>query len=66
MTAVRQSSIHPARALGLPDAGLAAGASADLVVLDDELAVAGVLRNGAWVVDPGAQRVAAAPSTNDQ
>ena len=50
---VRQASINPARALGLPCTGLAPGATADLVVLDDDLAVTGVLRRGSWVVDPG-------------
>ena len=52
MLAVRQASINPARALGLPAAGLVPGASADLVVLDSALAVTGVLRRGAWVVEP--------------
>jgi N-acetylglucosamine-6-phosphate deacetylase len=47
--AVRQASINPARALGLPAAGIVAGAPADLVVLDADLAVAGVLRRGEWV-----------------
>ncbi len=47
-----QSSVNPARALGLPAAGLVAGAVADLVVLDEDLAVAGVLHRGDWVVDP--------------
>jgi hypothetical protein len=41
--AVRRSSINPARTLGLPDPTLATGAAADLAILDDELAVAGVL-----------------------
>jgi N-acetylglucosamine-6-phosphate deacetylase len=50
--AVRQSSINPARALGLPDPRLAPGAAADLVVLDHGLAVTGVLYRGAWVVRP--------------
>jgi N-acetylglucosamine-6-phosphate deacetylase len=52
MAAVRQASINPARALGLPCQGLVAGADADLVVLDADLAVAGVLHRGTWVVDP--------------
>ena len=52
--AVRQASINPARALGLPYAGLAPGAAADLVVLDSDLAVTGVLRQGSWVIEPGA------------
>ncbi|HEX2286672.1 MAG TPA: N-acetylglucosamine-6-phosphate deacetylase [Mycobacterium sp.] len=50
--AVRQASINPARALGLPCAGLVPGAAADLVVLDSDLAVTGVLRRGSWVVEP--------------
>ncbi len=52
LTAVRQSSINPARAIGLPDPTLAPGAAADLVVLDGDLAVAGVLQRGSWVVPP--------------
>jgi N-acetylglucosamine-6-phosphate deacetylase len=53
LLAVRQASLNPARALGLPSAGLAPGASADLVVLNADLAVTGVLRQGSWVVEPG-------------
>ncbi len=52
VTAVRQSSINPARALGLPPPGLFTGADADLVVLDADLVVVGVLRHGAWVRQP--------------
>ena len=52
MLAVQQASLNPARALGLPGAGLVAGAAADLVVLDSELAVAGVLHHGTWIVEP--------------
>ena len=52
LLAVRQASINPARALGLPAVGLAAGAAADLVVLDGGLRVAGVLRHGVWLVEP--------------
>jgi N-acetylglucosamine-6-phosphate deacetylase len=48
MAAVRQTSINPARALGLPCPELVPGASADMVVLDSDLAVAGVMRHGAW------------------
>ena len=51
--AVRQASINPARALGLPSTGLAPGAAGDLVVLDADLAVTGVLRRGTWIVEPG-------------
>jgi N-acetylglucosamine-6-phosphate deacetylase len=47
--AVRQSSVNPARALGLPSPELRVGAPADLVVLDGELAVSGVLYRGDWV-----------------
>ena len=50
LAAVRQSSINPARALNLPGAGLAVGAAADLVVLDSELVVTGVLRHGSWIM----------------
>jgi N-acetylglucosamine-6-phosphate deacetylase len=53
LVAVRQSSVNPARALGLPDAGLVVGSAADLVVLDAELSVTGVLRNGCWITQPG-------------
>ncbi len=52
LAAVRQASANPARALGLPAGELISGAVADLVVLDDDLAVTGVLRNGSWVVEP--------------
>ena len=44
----RRRSIPPGR-WGCPCAGLAPGAAADLVVLDDDLAVTGVLRGGSWV-----------------
>jgi N-acetylglucosamine-6-phosphate deacetylase len=46
--AVRQAAINPARALGLPCRGLVPGAAADLVVLDSDLAVSGVLHRGSW------------------
>lgn len=49
LQAVAQSSINPARALGLPANELTAGATADLVALDEELAVTGVLHRGSWV-----------------
>ncbi len=52
LSAVRQASINPARALGLPTEGLVSGGTADLVVLDADLAVTGVLRRGSWVVAP--------------
>ncbi|OBF29288.1 N-acetylglucosamine-6-phosphate deacetylase [Mycobacterium sp. ACS1612] len=48
MLAVRQASVNPARALGLPDGGLVAGSAADLVVLDSDLAVARVMYRGVW------------------
>jgi N-acetylglucosamine-6-phosphate deacetylase len=51
MAAVRQSSINPARALGLPAGKLAPGAIADVVVLDDDLAVTGAVRGGTWAVE---------------
>jgi len=54
MIAVLQSSINPARAMGLPCAGLVPGAAADLVVLDSDLAVTGVLHQGSWVIEPEA------------
>jgi N-acetylglucosamine-6-phosphate deacetylase len=54
IAAVRQASINPAIALGLPSAGLVPGGAADLVVLDSDLAVTGVLRRGSWVIEPGA------------
>jgi N-acetylglucosamine-6-phosphate deacetylase len=50
--AVRQSSLNPARALGLPADGLVPGAKADVAVLDSDLRVVGVLYRGSWVVDP--------------
>ena len=53
VAAVAQTSVNPARALGLPTVELTAGTAADLVVLDDDLAVTGVLRHGSWVVTAG-------------
>jgi N-acetylglucosamine-6-phosphate deacetylase len=48
--AVKAASTTPARALALAGVGsLVAGASADLVVVDDELSVQRVLRRGAWL-----------------
>lgn len=52
LLAVQQSSVNPARALGLPSPVLVGGAGADLVVLDAELAVAAVLYRGGWVTEP--------------
>lgn len=47
--AVQQSSVNPARALGLPCPALVPGATADLVILDKDLAVTAVLCRGEWV-----------------
>jgi N-acetylglucosamine-6-phosphate deacetylase len=52
MLAVWQSSLNPARALGLPRAGLMPGARGDLVVMDAAFSVVGVLRHGTWAVEP--------------
>lgn len=52
LAAVAQTSVIPARALGLPSAELTAGSAADMVVLDNDLSVIGVLRKGHWVVAP--------------
>lgn len=49
LLAARQTSVNPARAVGLPGAGLSPGAVADLVVLDGDLAVDQVLHRGEWV-----------------
>lgn len=49
LLAVRQSSINPARALGLSPPTLVPGARADLVAMDADLAVTDVLLAGAWV-----------------
>lgn len=46
LAAVRQSSVNPARALGLADPTLRPGVSADLVILDESLAVTAVLHRG--------------------
>jgi N-acetylglucosamine-6-phosphate deacetylase len=48
LAAVRQSSINPARALGLPSPELTVGSRADLVVLDGDLMVSDVLFGGTW------------------
>ncbi|GAA3061221.1 N-acetylglucosamine-6-phosphate deacetylase [Streptomyces glomeratus] len=47
-------SANPARLLGVYDrvGSLEPGKDADLVLLDEEFALKGVMRRGAWVVDP--------------
>jgi N-acetylglucosamine-6-phosphate deacetylase len=49
LRAVRQSSVNPARALGLTSPVLGPGTPADIVVLDPNLALSAVLRRGEWV-----------------
>lgn len=51
---VRAVSANPARLLGLYDkvGSLEPGKDANLVVLDEEFTLKGVLHRGAWVVDP--------------
>ena len=62
LAAVRQSSVNPARALGLPEAGLAAGAAADLVVLDADLTVTGTRATGRGSREPPRGEPAGVPS----
>lgn len=52
--AVRALSATPAKVLGLDDrvGSLETGKDADLVVLGEDFAVVGVMRRGAWVIDP--------------
>ncbi|MEE1929669.1 N-acetylglucosamine-6-phosphate deacetylase [Streptomyces sp. TRM 70351] len=52
--AVRAVSATPARLLGLADrvGAIAPGLDADLVVLDGDWTVRGVLRRGGWIVEP--------------
>ncbi|MDN5894877.1 MAG: N-acetylglucosamine-6-phosphate deacetylase [Nocardioides sp.] len=52
MAAVHQTSITPARALGLPHQGLAVGGAADLVALDGACNIAGVMHQGSWTHGP--------------
>jgi N-acetylglucosamine-6-phosphate deacetylase len=60
-TAARAAATTPARAIGLGDrtGALQAGMAADLVVLDDDLAVQAVMAGGEWLsAAPGALRPA--------
>ncbi|MGW0478523.1 N-acetylglucosamine-6-phosphate deacetylase [Nonomuraea sp. NPDC003214] len=52
--AAQIASLTPARVLGLADraGSIAVGKSADLVVLTDELEVAGVMKRGVWITEP--------------
>ncbi|WP_169951898.1 N-acetylglucosamine-6-phosphate deacetylase [Microbispora sp. H11081] len=52
--AARMTSLTPARVLGLDGevGSITVGRYADLVVLDDDLEVAGVMRRGAWARHP--------------
>ena len=51
--AIDSATDTPARALGLDDRGrIAPGLRADLILLDDDLRIHGVMRAGSWIVDP--------------
>ncbi len=52
--AAHQTSVGPARALGLPPAGLTPGAAADLVVLDLSCHLTRVMQRGVWAALPPA------------
>ncbi|MEW9526896.1 N-acetylglucosamine-6-phosphate deacetylase [Microbispora sp. NPDC049125] len=56
--AARMASLTPARVLGLDDriGSIEAGKDADLVVLDDDLRVEGVMKRGVWVRRPAASQ----------
>ncbi|MEU9604997.1 N-acetylglucosamine-6-phosphate deacetylase [Streptomyces sp. NPDC048057] len=51
---VQAISVNPAKLLGLYDrvGSLEPGKDADLVVLDEEFALKGVMRQGRWIVEP--------------
>jgi N-acetylglucosamine-6-phosphate deacetylase len=58
LAAVRQTSVNPARALGLDELGLAGGglargAAADLLVLDERWMISAVMHRGTWAVPGG-------------
>lgn len=52
--AVRSISANPARLLGVYDrvGSLEAGKDADLVVLDEDFVLKGVMRRGEWIIEP--------------
>ncbi|WP_219466785.1 N-acetylglucosamine-6-phosphate deacetylase [Nonomuraea rhizosphaerae] len=52
--AAQLASLTPARVLGLADrvGSISVGKAADLVVLSDDLEVAGVMKRGTWIVEP--------------
>ncbi|GAA3444084.1 N-acetylglucosamine-6-phosphate deacetylase [Planomonospora venezuelensis] len=52
--AAEVTSLTPARVLGLADrlGSVSTGRQADLVVLTEDLRVAGVMRRGAWITEP--------------
>lgn len=52
LLAARQTSINPARAVGLSRSGVRTGAMADLVVLSPDLSVDRVLLRGSWLPSP--------------
>jgi N-acetylglucosamine-6-phosphate deacetylase len=50
--AAHAAATTPARRHGIPTGALEPGLDADLVVLDDSLAVTAVMVQGAWVAAP--------------